>query len=89
MFIHATVQAYPESAGGPNAHRVTLNFVTLIDGDLKGDMDNVTAVSDGDATTVMAKVGNSFRTEQADSSKWGLEEMHNEIEALLRSRLFQ
>jgi hypothetical protein len=89
MFIRSTVQAYPEHAIGPHAHHVTLNFVTIIDGDLKSAMDNVTAVSDGDATTVMAKVGNTFRTETADSSKWDLGAMHSEIEALLRKKLFQ
>jgi len=89
MFIHATVQAYPESAGGPNAHRVVLNFVTMINGRLKGDMENVTAVSEGDAVRVMAKVGDTFRTEKEDSSKWGLEAMRSEIEGLLREKLFE
>jgi hypothetical protein len=89
MFIHATAQVYSDPAGGPKAHRVTYNFVAMIDGDLKGDMDNVTVVSDGDATTVMAKVGNAFRTDKADSSKWELGAMHGEIEAILRDKLFQ
>ncbi|HXW33287.1 MAG TPA: hypothetical protein VEJ87_01830 [Acidimicrobiales bacterium] len=88
--MHVTIQAYPESANEPghNWHRVYFNFVTMIDAPLVEDIESVTVVSTDDATTVMYKDGESFRTLKRNVSEWGLQAMYKEVESLLRDKLF-